>query len=314
MNRKAIVTGATGFMGSWLVSELLSEGYEITVIVRNRNRLLPEFTCNDGVTVIEKDINGLNESDFQDKGYDVLYHLAWAGVSPEEKNDIEMQLSNLGSALRMISLCPKIGCRRFVGAGTVAEYALSDGVIDPEKTACPGDIYGAAKAAARIFCEVRARNVGVDLIWTIISSTFGERRDDNNIISYSVREILEGRTPKYGNLEQMWDFLYISEAVRALRLIGEKGHAGKTYGIGSGQYKPLKSYIESICRIVDPDIRPSIGAIPEMSSRSAGSCVDNYELIKDTGFTPQLSFEEGIVRTRDYFIRKMKETDEKNRL
>lgn len=173
--------------------------------------------------------------------------------------------------------------------------------MDVNARQTPNDIYGAAKVSVHYFLEVLSKQLKQDFIWTVIPSTFGERRTDNNIITYTIRTLLAGEKPSYGNLEQMWDFLYVSEVARALRMIGEKGVAGKTYGIGSGIYKPLKGYITAIRDIIDPSLELGIGDYPNMSEQTSSSCVNTYELIKDTGFIPQVSFEEGIRRTIEFF-------------
>lgn len=102
-------------------------------------------------------------------------------------------------------------------------------------------------------------------------------------------------------LTQMWDFLYVGEVARALRLIGEKGCYGKTYGIGSGVYRQLKDYIVKIRDIINPDLMLGIGEIPSLSDKAVSSCVNIYELVKDTGFEPEVSFEEGIERTISFY-------------
>ena len=99
----------------------------------------------------------------------------------------------------------------------------------------------------------------------------------------------------------MWDFLYVSEVARAIRLIGERGIPGKAYGIGSGEYRPLREYIEMIRDIVNPNLSLGIGDVPAMSQQSFSSCVNIYDLIRDTGFRPQVSFVEGISKTINWF-------------
>lgn len=84
----------------------------------------------------------------------------------------------------------------------------------------------------------------------------------------------------------MWDFLYVKEVVSALRYIGEKGIAGKTYAIGSGVFKPLKDYITMIREIINPELELGIGAKSKLSDKALRSCVSIYDLTKDTGFVP----------------------------
>lgn len=298
----AIVTGSTGFIGSWLTQELLSNGYDVVSVVRNPDKLLPEIRNNSRHSVIQKDLKELNSDDFdKSRKYDVFFNLGWAGVSPEDKNVVGKQLSNIPMALNAIEVCSEIGCKLFVSSGTVAEYALTTDVMDLGAQQKPNDIYGATKVAVHYYLEVRARQLNQPFIWTVIPSTYGERRTDNNIITYTIKALLKGQKPQYGALTQMWDFLYVSEVVRALRLIGEKGIAGKVYGIGSGEYRPLRDYIEKIRDFIDPTLELGIGEIQSYSKQSFSSCVNIYDLIRDTGFQPQISFQDGIKRTIDWF-------------
>ena len=135
----------------------------------------------------------------------------------------------------------------------------------------------------------------------VLPSTFGEGRRDDNIITYTITTLLKGQKPQYGMLTQMWDFLYVKEVVRALRLIGEQGCEGKTYGVGSGVFRQLKDYIIKIRDIIDPNLELGIGEIPSLSDKAFSSCVNIYDLAKDTGFEPQITFEEGIRRTIAYY-------------
>ena len=257
--RKTIITGGTGFIGSWLIQELLKENIDVTVITRKKERL-PENVRNQ-CQIIEKPMEYLEIDDFEkDYGFDVFFHLGWDGVSPGQKNDIRLQIKNINMSLRMLELSNCLKCGKFLAV-------------------------------------VRARQLDQPLIWMILPSIYGEKRTDNNIITYTICTLLEGNIPRYGDLSQMWDFLYISDAVRAIRMIGECGIPGKVYGIGSGQYWPVRRYMEEIRDMIDPKLKLGIGLIPQMSGRSVSSCVDIYELVKDTSFEPQISFRQGILRT-----------------
>lgn len=299
---RAVITGSAGFIGNRLARELLNHEYEVILIARNAEKLSPEIREHPSVSVIEKDICDMEARDFRNQdGIDSFYHLAWNGVQPEKKNDIRVQLANIPMSLHALETANQVGCGRFIAAGSVAEYAMEDGVMDLSAKARPDDFYGAGKAAARHFLTVKARHLRQPLIWTIIPSTFGEDRLDNNIITYTILSLLNGAETRYGSLTQMWDFLYVSETARALRLIGERGQSGMTYGIGSGIYRPLRDYVETIRDIIDPSLELGIGKLPSVTGQNGSSCVDIYDLIRDTGFYPQVSFEEGIRKTVDGF-------------
>lgn len=299
--KHAIVTGGSGFIGSWLVNELIDNGINVCVIVREKDRLLPEIIQSKKVSIIEKKMNDICELDFDsDIHYDVFFHLAWAGVSSNSKNDLLLQIENIKMSLHALELCKGIGCDLFFAAGTVAEYGLCKGVIDTNARQTPNDMYGAAKASLYYFLEVKARQLNQKFIWGIIPSTYGERRNDNNIITYTIRSLLLGEKPIYGDLKQMWDFLYVKDVAKAIRLIGEKGLSGKIYGIGSGIYKPLREYVTIIRDLINPSYLLGIGEVQALSTQTFSSCVDIDELKADTGFEPSVSFVTGIRRTIDY--------------
>lgn len=301
MTRRAVVTGATGFIGSWLTRELIKNSYEVTVVVRNSNRLQEDIRNNNNIRIVESSLEELRSNYFAGNSYDIFFHLAWSGVSPEQKNDIECQIANISASLKALTICKELGCKRFIATGTVAEYALTTDVMDLNSRQNPNDIYGAAKVSAHYFLEVYARKIKQSFNWVVLSSTFGERRTDNNIITYTIKTLLMGESPEYGNLDQMWDFLYVADAVRALRLIGEKGKDEKTYGIGSGRYRPLKKYIEDVRNEIDPQLELKIGVRKNLSDNTFSSCVNIYDLIKDTGFQPETDFIEGIRKTISFW-------------
>lgn len=304
--KHVIMTGITGFIGSWLAEELLNNNVSITALVRNRDKVISTISQNPNCQLVECDYEKIDSATVDSSvSYDVFYHLGWGGVSPNNKNDIDLQLNNICDSIKAMQLSSKLGCKKFIASGTVAEYVFCEDIMDVYEKQTPNDIYGAAKVSTHYFLEVLARQLNQPFIWTVIPSTFGERRTDNNIITYTIRSLIKGEKPIYGNLNQMWDFLYVSEVARALRFIGEKGVPGKTYGIGSGVYKPLKEYIFEIRDIINPLAVLGIGESPSMSNQTFSSCVNIYELIKDTGFTPNISFEAGIRKTIDWFKKTM---------
>lgn len=305
MIRNVIVTGGTGFIGGWLIEYLLSQKVRVCAVVRSKERLLPAFFYNPDFTYIEKGIEELTPVDFKETDYDCIYHLAWDGVSTENKNDYLLQLKNINVAMHIMDIAKSIGCRKLISAGTVAEYVFSGGVMDFSMKQTPNDFYGAAKVSTHYFLDVHSNRLDYPYIWAVLPSTFGERRADNNIITYTIRELLNKRIPQYGTLDQMWDFLYISDVVRALYLLGMFGKHNTTYGIGSGKFRTLLEYILTIRDIIDPSLPIDIGVKKYNTKQLMSSCVDINELVMDTGFKPEVSFEEGIKKTILYMKQRM---------
>lgn len=295
--RKVVITGGTGFIGSWLVKEMINNGIDVILLVRDKSK------CNytDSVGIVEYYSDEYYRLEMHDSEVEVFYHLAWEGVAPEKKNDRSIQVKNIDLSLEMLEFAQKIHAKRFIATGTVAEYAFCEDIMDVYAKQTPNDLYGASKTAAHYMLETWARNIGMPFNWVVIPSTFGEGRRDNNILTYTIRTLLKGEKPSYGYLNQMWDFLYVAEVARALKLIGEKGKPGKIYAIGSGIYKPLREYVEIIRNCINPNLLLGIGERPELSDKAFSSCVSIKELTEDTGFRPEISFENGIKKTIEYY-------------
>ncbi len=305
--KNVVVTGAAGFLGSHLTEQLLSQGVTVYAPLRHPKSVPETIRTNPAFHMIHKDLNLLTPDDFPtDEPVDAFYHLAWNGVSPNMRNEFDIQRDNITLTMRAVELASQLRCGKWIGAGTVAEYEMCRGTIDPEKVASPNSLYGAAKVASFHMMRVSAKQKNLPWIWTILPSTFGERRDDESIISYTIRMLLQDREPVYGTLEQMWDFLYVKDVAKALYLIGEKGQAGKVYGVGSGIHKPLHAWIGSIRDAIAPQAALGIGKNQTMSVRSFSSCVDTYDLVEDTGFVSDYTFEEGIRRTAAWFEERIK--------
>ncbi len=299
--KRVVITGATGFVGSWLVKEMLQNQVEVIALVRDMHTNRFDNLTNRNLLRLIHTAEFM-ELEEESGTIDAFYHLAWSGVSTKQKNDGQLQLNNIQFSMEMLEYAARIHAQHFFGMGTVAEYAFSENTIEANGSRqTPNDMYGAAKTSAHYMLETYARILGMPFNWIVLPSTYGEGRRDDNIITYTITTLLRGERPQYGMLTQMWDFLYVAEVVRALRLIGEKGISGKTYGIGSGVYRQLKDYIIKIRDIIDPALTLGIGEIPSLSDKAFSSCVNIYELTKDTGFEPQVTFEEGIRRTIMYY-------------
>lgn len=297
-----ILTGATGFIGKWLVRDLIEAGVDVTIIRRNRSKIDSFF--HEKVHIYESEYQNYEELQIPESGYDAFYHLAWDGVASEFKDSLDIQKRNIDMSVAALNLAKRLKCRKFIATGTVAEYAYCERIMDFSQRQTPNDIYGAMKVSVYNLLNVLSRKNGIDFIWAVLPSTYGEGRDNDNIITYTIEKLLNNEKPVYGSLEQLWDFLYVKEVARALRLIGESGKADKIYGIGSGQCRQLKDYIHVIRDMINPKMELGIGELSHMSDKAYSSCVGIYDLIKDTNFQVEIGFEQGISNTIMYYREK----------
>lgn len=298
---KVLVIGANGFLGTKLTLALAGNGCKVVALV-DRRFPYDSIKCRSSIETIEfvlEEINSLEAEAFSD--VDVLYHFAWAGVNAAYRNEAEVQVQNVMFGLKIMEFAERHHISKVIIPGSAAEVSCGDEMITGYEIPAPSDMYSASKVATRYICLNYAKQHHVGLIWTLITSIYGPGRDDNNLISYTIKSLLKGEKPLTTKLEQNWDYLYVDDLISALVLLGEKGVCGKVYPIGSGDYRQMKEYVELIRDIIDPSLPIGIGDLPYKSSRVDNQMMDITELNQDTGFKPSFSFEQGIKEVINYF-------------
>ena len=293
--KRAILTGATGVVGTALIKELLENGIELLVLCRKdsqKNERIPDHPL-----IIKKycDLSELSElQNDNGKEYDVFYHFALAATDGLGRNNMEAQADNIKYALDAVNAAKRFGCNVFIGAGSQAEYGRADGLLGPETPCFPENGYGMAKLCAGQMTREYAHQMGMKHIWTRILSVYGPNDRENTMIMSLINKLQKNESPVLTGGEQIWDYLYSGDAARALRMLGEKGIDGKTYVIGSGQARPLREYMEKVRDVVSPGTSLEFGAIPYSEKQVMYLCADISGLKKDVGWKPAVGFSKGI--------------------
>ena len=207
-----------------------------------------------------------------------------------------MQLQNVEMSANVVRLAAETGADRIICPGSTMEYIYYGKPLNENAIPSPLNAYGAAKIAARYACAVLSTELNLPFIYTVISGIYSEDRNDNNVIYYTISKLLHGERPSLTKLEQLWDYVHIDDVVYGLRLIAEQGKPGAFYALGHGDNWPLSNYIFKIRDVIDPNLPLGIGDIPYTNNEMPCSCVDLGPIYEDTGFVPQVSFEEGIKR------------------
>lgn len=299
---KVIVIGANGFLGNKLTRYLSEKNLSILAFVP-KGFDYSNVSSIPGIKCIEFSFGNLNALDTLDeiKGVDTIYNMAWIGVNAKDRNNEEIQLSNIQCNVEVVQFAKRNGIKRLLVPGSAAQYACSGRIIDGTGSPAPSDLYSAAKVATYYYCNTLCNLYGIELIWPLVTSIYGTGRDDNNLLSYVIKSFLKGEKPSTTKLEQRWDYLHVLDLIEALYLLGEKGIGGKIYPVGSGESKSLKEYVEIIRDMINPELPIGIGDLPYKTSRIDNQVLYINELKEDTGFIPQYTFSEGIQEVINFF-------------
>lgn len=296
--KKALVTGANGFVGSALVCELLANGIEVIALDRNGcNNHIPE-----GVRFVPHELSesGRLPELIQDRDIDVFYHFAWAGSAGAARADSALQLNNVQWTIGCLRAAKEMNCKKFVCAGSIMEHETIAAAYRQGNKPGLGYIYGSGKLVAHTMCMSIAADIGIDLVWAKITNAYGVGELSPRFVNTTLRKIIDNEPLQFTSGTQNYDFVYIDDVARAFRLIGENGRAFSHYLIGSSDAKPLREFILEIKNTLAPDREFIFGDIPFTGVNMPLEDFDCSVTEKDTGFKAEISFAEGVRRTFEW--------------
>lgn len=298
--KKVIVTGANGFVGSNLVNKLANSGTFVYAVVRNETSDLSRITENSNIKVVYNDF--IADDKFRDifrdvNDIDALYYLAWAGTSGNLRADYNLQLANIKAVCDSVNVAKELNIKKFIYAGSIMEHECMKYIHKDDSKPGLGSIYSIAKLGAHFMGKTLASNIGIDFVTLIISNIYGPGEFSARLINTSILKMLNGETCDFTEGKQLYDFIYIDDAISALQLVGCSGKAGHEYYIGNKNQRELKEFLIEMRDLLNPNVKLNLGKIP-FSGPFLNYTEFNTQLLYDEfDFKPEVSFEEGILKT-----------------
>src|SRR5256886_12175936 len=303
-----VVTGGGGFIGSHIVQELLRRNETVKVIdnfsTGKRENVEP---FEDDIEVIEADIaDARNLGQFL-KGTDYVIHQAAIPSVPKSIIDpVNSHHANVNGTLRLLDACREAGVKRVVYASSSSLYGDSP-TLPKHEGMMPNPLspYGAQKLFGEIYCQVFTRAYALETVSLRYFNVFGPRQDATSqysgVLALFIPAVLEGRRPKiYGDGLQSRDFTYVQNVVEAnLLACRVPGVAGQVFNTACGDRITVNSMLQQIQENLGKDIAP-IYALPRAGDIKH-SQADITKAQEKLGYKPQISFEEGLRRTIEWY-------------
>ena len=301
MNR-IVVTGATSMLGVSLIRRCVESGVEVYAVIRKDTAKEERIAGLPGVRPVVCGLDSLKT--LPEKigvPCDTFFHFAWDGTGAGRDLSPERQSENVGYTVEAVRAAFALRCRRFIGAGSQAEYGPKgpDVRIGPDTETRPDTPYGASKLLAGKLALEECGKLGIEGIWTRIFSVYGIYEKESAMTASALRAALRGEHMAFTPAEQIWDYLFSEDAGEAFFRIGEAGTPGRIYCVASGDARPLRSYLEELFDEAGQPLS-GIGEKPYGDGPVRNLRADIRSLTDDTGFVPQYTFREGIRKTLDW--------------
>jgi len=308
----ALVTGADGFIGSYLTEMLVEKGYQVKALSQynsfNNWGWLESIKYKDQVEILTGDIRDPHYCKYITKDVDIIFHLAaliaipYSYVAPDSYVD-----TNIKGTLNICQAAKENGNIRVIHTSTSEVYGTAQYVpIDESHPLQPQSPYSATKIAA----DAMAMSFynAFDLPVTIARpfNTYGPRQSARAVIPTIITQIANGEKEiKLGDLTPTRDFNYVEDTCRGFIALAEEGKTiGETINIGSNFEISIADTLDIIKELMSSDVKfitDKQRIRPDKSEVFRLWC-DNSKIEKLTGFKPQTDIRQGLQKTIDWII------------
>jgi UDP-glucose 4-epimerase len=309
MEELSLVTGGAGFIGSHLVETLTAQGRRVRVL-DNFSTGLKSNVEGFRPEIVEGDLAEAADVTKAMAGVNVVYHLgALASVARSVEDPAATHRTCNTGTLNVLDAARRAGVRRVVYAASSSAYG---GRSDPngQIEAAPLEPlspYAAAKLAGELYMQAFAHTYGLETVRLRFFNIFGPRQRADSpysgVIALFIAAISAGKFPSvHGDGLQSRDFTYVGNAVQALiKGATAPGVSGRVYNVGTGASITVLELIAALNRVLGKDVKPTFG--PERAGDVRFSQADITAARKDLGYEPDVSFDEGLKRTVEWYRR-----------
>lgn len=301
--KKAIITGATGFLGASLCKELICKGIDVVAVIRDERHVdrLPISNLIETVCCEISNIADLpkliKDNDMQEC---VFYHLAWEGANGAARANYNIQIPNVKGTLDCAVAAKEIGCKKIVAVGTTSEYLAENAIENGVRS--ENLLYGMAKSMAHRMLAIQSQIINLPFNWCSFTNIFGPGDYTPNLVNYTIKTLLKNEVPSYSGATQLFDFVYVEDCARALYELGIADVDNQSYIFSSGQARPLKDFLYEIRDVVNPEMSIGLGVRPNDGTFYLKEWFDNSKFIRDISYKPETNFSDAIRKTVEWIL------------
>ncbi len=302
MDKKVVITGVAGFIGSNLADRLLAEGFEVFGIDNLSHGIKDQVPA--GVKFYPFDIRSRDIYPLF-AGAEAVFHLAAKNcISDCEKDPAETADINVRGTVNVLEASKNAKVKKVILAESSAVYEGTDVFPTPESApAAPISFYADSKMATHFFAQSFSQNHGLPVTSVRYFNVYGPRQDfrrtERPIMSEFIIQLLTGKKPVlYGKGLRSKDYIYIDDVNDFhLEILKNEKADGRTFNVGSGQavtYKELLETLQDILKTnIEPEQRPSLtGGVLKTQADITSA--------KALGWVPKTPLREGLLKSIEY--------------
>lgn len=294
---KAIVNGASGYIGYYLVKELLENGHTVLAVCRKMSEQLGVFVNHDNFRAVVCSQSELAEK-LGVENADVWYQLVWEGANGILRSNPEIQLNNELISVAAMKTAAETGCKKIIYAGTVYENTAP--VILENPVFNTNSFYVISKKHTHEITRQLSKKYDIDYVWCQFCHPVGVYMAENQMLPSAVKAFVNNEEILFGSCEQIYDIFSVKNLACAFRLLAEHTNSKDFYYIGSGKPQVLKKYIQKAADICGYKREIAFGKRKDDGMRYCEEWFDSSDFISEFGSYEKESYENAVLEIAGY--------------
>ncbi len=306
--KKALVTGAGGFIGSHLVEALLERGAAVKALVRYNSRNhwgwleASRGRLGRGLEVVAGDVRDPHQMLDAVAGCDAVFHLAaLIGIPYSVHAPASYIETNVAGTQNVATAAVRHGVKAFIHTSTSETYGTAQyEPMDEKHPLQPHSPYAASKVAADKLVESFRHTYDLPAVTVRPFNTYGPRQSARAVIPTIITQALSGKTVRLGSLDPVRDLTFVADTVAGFLAAADRGvQAGGVYNLGFGSAVSVGELAKTVFQITGTDCR-----IETDPARVRGAGMEVMRLVSDNrrareelGWAPRVGLREGLERT-----------------
>lgn len=305
--RRVLVTGATGFIGSHLTRRLAGDGAEVYVLIRpGSDAIYPRLKDVWGdINIIKADLKSVEGLEYALSGIEpeIIYHLAaYTNVGRSLEHAKECIQTNIHGTVNLLSALEKVDYERFIHTGTNEEYGDNKVPFREDMKEKPTSPYSVSKCASEMFCLMHHKAYGRPILILRPFNAYGPWQSCNRIIPEVIMSSLLGEEIKMTGGEQTREFNYIDDIVEGLTKASDNKKAiGEIINIGCGEEYSVREVVEKTVGLVGNNNKILFGALPYRPNEIWRMFCDNSKAREILKWEPDYTLEAGLKKTIEWY-------------
>ena len=301
--KRALVTGATGFVGANLAARLLGDGHDVHLLARPGSDRWRLSELEEHARVHEVDLTDAAAVDdvISAIGAEWIFHLAAHGGYSWQSDPRRIVGTNVLGSLNVVEAALKTGFESFVNTGSSSEYGFKDHAPPESDRLEPNSYYAVAKASGTLLCSFVGRSRDVRISTLRLYSVYGPYEEPGRLVPSLVLHALDGRLPPLVSPQIARDFVYVEDVTHAFLRAAEGAAPGSVYNVGSGIQTSLEHAVGAVRRVFGVTAEPAWDSMGARSWDTTVWVADVRKIGDDLAWRPRYSFEDGLRELAAWF-------------